>query len=91
MSGGGSVFQVKNQADHTIVGIQLTTVNKPLFRHSNQVDINQIGLNEIIIDEQRHCIYAGSAITLEQLNQALGNELDERFRALGAGIRYTYR
>jgi hypothetical protein len=84
-------FRSKKQSDHTIVGIQLTEVNTTLVRHSNQVDINQIRKHDSITDEQSHCIYAGSAITLEHFKQALGNELDERFRVLGTGIHYTYR
>ena len=90
-SGGGGVFQIDNKVSHKIVGVQLSAVNTPVVSLSNEVDITQIGLHEIIIDEQQHCIYAGSAITLEQLNQALGNELGDRFKVLGADLTsYTY-
>lgn len=91
VSGAGGVFQINNLTDQKIIGVQLSAVNTPLLSLSNQVDITQVGLNEIIIDEQHHSIYAGSAITLEQLNQALGNELGERFKVLGADLTsYTY-
>lgn len=91
VSGGGGVFQIKNQADHKIIGVQLTAVNTPIVSVSNQIDITRVGLNEIIIDEQRHCIYAGSSVTLEQLNQALDNQPGERFKVLGADLTsYTY-
>lgn len=91
VSGGGGVFQIENQASDKIIGIQLTAVNTPIVSLSNQIDITQVGLNEIIIDEQQHKIYAGSAITLEQLNQALGDELGEHFKVLGADLTsYTY-
>ena len=101
VSGGGGIFQIESLATQKIIGIQLSAVNSPLVRRANQinetqidktqVDITKIGLNEIIIDEQHHHIYAGSAITLEQLNQALGDELGEHFKVLGADLTsYTY-
>ncbi|MFT5658747.1 MAG: hypothetical protein ACI9KN_002028 [Gammaproteobacteria bacterium] len=91
ISGGGGIFQIQNQSSKKIIGIQLSAVSSPLVSRSSQVDITQLGLNEIIIDEQRRQIYAGSAITLEQLNQALGHELGDRFKVLGADITsYTY-
>lgn len=91
VSGGGGIFQVEKPVGKQIIGIQLSATSSPRVRRSSHVDITHVGLDDIIIDEQMHNIYAGSAITLEQLNQVLGDELGEQFKVLGADLTsYTY-
>jgi hypothetical protein len=91
VSGGGGIFQIEKPVAKQVIGIQLIATNSPRVTRSSQVDITTVGLDEIIIDEQRHAIYAGSAITLAQLNQGLGDELGEQFKVLGADLTsYTY-
>jgi FAD/FMN-containing dehydrogenase len=91
VSGGGGIFQVEKPAAKQVIGIQLSATSSPQVMRSSQVDITKVGLDDIIIDEQRQSIYAGGAITLEQLNQALGDELGEQFKVLGADLTsYTY-
>jgi hypothetical protein len=91
VSGGGGIFQVKKPVGKQVIGIQLCATSSPRATRSSHVDITNVGLDDIIIDEQRHTIYAGSAITLAQLNQVLGDELGHQFKVLGADLTsYTY-
>jgi hypothetical protein len=91
VSGGGGVFQVEKPMGKQVIGIQLCASNSPQVTRSDHVDITKVGLDDIIIDEQQNNIYAGSAITLAQLNQVLGDELGEQFKVLGADLTsYTY-
>ncbi len=91
VSGGGGIFQVDKPVGKQVIGIQLCATNSPRVTRSSHVDITKIGLDDIIINEQQHNIYAGSAITLAQLNQVLGDELGEQFKVLGADLTsYTY-
>ena len=91
VSGGGGIFQVEKPVGKQVIGIQLSTSNSPQVTQSSDVDITKVGLDEIIIDPQQHKIYAGSAITLAQLNQVLGNEQGDQFKVLGADLTsYTY-
>jgi hypothetical protein len=91
VSGGGGIFQVEKPVGKQVIGIQLCTSNSPQVTRSSYVDITKVGLDDIIIDEQQHKIYAGSAITLAQLNQVLGNEQGDQFKVLGADLTsYTY-
>ena len=91
VSGGGGVFQVKKPVGKQVIGIQLCTTSSPRVDRSSGVDITTVGLDDIIIDEQKNKIYAGSSITLAQLNQVLGDELGAQFKVLGADLTsYTY-
>jgi hypothetical protein len=91
VSGGGGIFQVEKPVGKQVIGIQLCATNSPRVTRSSHVDITKVGLDDIIIDEQQHTIYAGGAITLAQLNQVLGNELGGQFKVLGADLTsYTY-
>lgn len=91
VSGGGGIFQVEKPVGRQVIGIQFSATSSPQITRSSQVNIAKVGLDEIIIDEQQHNIYAGSAITLAQLNQALSDELGEQFKVLGADLTsYTY-
>ncbi|NKB76338.1 MAG: hypothetical protein GKR96_04670 [Gammaproteobacteria bacterium] len=48
-------------------------------------------MDEIIINKSAKEIYAGGAITLNQLNQALSDELDPSFKVMGADLTsYAY-
>ncbi len=90
-SGGAGVFQVDAPANSPIVGVHLSATPKPRIRHASAPDITCLSLDEIVIDEQQKHIYAGSAITLDQLNQALANALGAQFKVLGADLTsYTY-
>ena len=50
-----------------------------------------VALDQIVIDAGRRRVYAGSAITLQQLNQALAEEAGAHCKVLGADLTsYTY-
>ncbi len=89
MSGGAGVFQV--DSNRAIVGLHIQPCWEPVVKIQNQVDVRQVKLDEILIDQQHKWIYAGSAVNLNQLNQALAGELGPRYRVLGADLTsYTY-
>lgn len=90
-SAGGGVFQVKKPANGIVVGLQFTASPGPKTTMGHSIDITKVALDEIIIDQQEKQIYAGSAITLEQLNLALSEQLGVQFKVLGADLTsYTY-
>lgn len=91
LSAGGGVFQVANPGDGCVVGLRFTPTAQPRITRSGAVDITSVSLDQIVIDEQQRQIYAGSSITLDQLNQALAYELGARCKVLGADLTsYTY-
>jgi len=91
MSGGAGVFQVETGDDTEIVGFHFSACVEPRVSRSSRVDITRVALDEIIIDEATTQIFAGSAITLDQLNIALTEQLGRGFRVLGADLTsYTY-
>ena len=91
-SGGGGIFQSKKPADGTVVGLQLTATPTPKTRHTNEAcDITTIALDEVVIQQETRHIYAGAGITLQQLNQALSDEVGAQYKVLGADLTsYTY-
>ena len=90
-SAGGGVFQQSGIDNADIVGIQFTATPDAMSSIETNADILDVSLDQIMINPQSREIYAGSAITLEQLNQALATHLGERFKVLGADLTsYTY-
>ncbi len=90
-SAGGGIFQIDKPAGETIVGLQFSATAKPRISVGKAVNISDIALDEIVIDAQKSKVYAGSAITLEQLNLALSEQLGSEFKVLGADLTsYTY-
>jgi len=91
MSAGGGIFQIKRPQGKTVVGFQFTATANPRVSLDQTVSITDIALDEIVIDRQQEKIYAGSAITLEQLNLALAEKLGSQYKVLGADLTsYTY-
>ncbi|MCP4492080.1 MAG: FAD-dependent oxidoreductase [Gammaproteobacteria bacterium] len=90
-SAGGGVFQVKKPPGQTVVGLQFAATPKPRLSTDPKIAISDIALDEIIIDSRQGKIYAGSAVTLKQLNLALAEKLGFQFKVLGADLTsYTY-
>ena len=93
-SAGGGVFQKKCPPGGTVIGIQFAPATQPKIsntKDSQTIALTDISLDQIIIDKTNHLIYAGSAITLDQLNIALGETLGSSYRVLGADLTsYTY-
>ena len=90
-SAGGGVFQVPCSTDETIVGLHIAPAVAPKIRCATQVNITRLALDEIVINESKNSIYAGAAVTLQQLNQALADKLGAQYMVLGADLTsYTY-
>ncbi|MGI9316968.1 MAG: hypothetical protein ACR2QW_06525 [bacterium] len=90
-SGGGGIFQFPAPSMGTVVGLQIVPTNQPRIRLGTVTDIVTLSLDEIVIDTAQHRIYAGAGITLDQLNQALGDQLGAQHKVLGADLTsYTY-
>lgn len=90
-SGGGGIFQISSPANGPIVGLQITPTSQPNIELGEVSDLTTLALDQIIIDQERERIYAGAAITLDQLSQALADRLGEQYRILGADLTsYTY-
>ncbi len=90
-SAGGGVFQVDRPQGKTVVGLQITASANPLVSVSSSVQFTDVALDEIVIDDKENKVYAGSAITLEQLNRALAEKVGSHYKVLGADLTsYTY-
>lgn len=88
-SAGAGVFQV--ESNQTVVALHIQAVNEPRVQLQTDVDILSVKLDEIVIDKDNRRVYAGSAINLNQLNQALANQLGASCKVLGADLTsYTY-
>jgi len=91
ISAGGGVFQVEKPAGQTVVGLQFAATTTPHISIDQTKTIADIALDEIVIDDQQGKIFAGAAITLEQLNLALAEKLGQQYKVLGADLTsYTY-
>ena len=91
VSAGGGVFQVAPSANNKIIGISIPPATKPQISHKEEADIAKLSLDQIIIDRKNWQVLAGAAITLQQLNDALSDELGSHFKVLGADLTsYTY-
>ena len=90
-SAGGGVFQITRPQGKTVVGLQFTATASPKVSVSSSVQLSDVALDEIVIEAQNNKIYAGSAITLEQLNQALAEKIGSHYKVLGADLTsYAY-
>ena len=67
---GGGIFQNKNRPSGTIVGLRFDPPVAPRQRFATQPELAEIAQDEIVIDPEHQQISAGSAITLDQLNQS---------------------
>jgi len=90
-SSGGGIFQNKNRPSGTIVGLRFDPPVSPRLRFAAQPELVGIAQDEIVIDPEHQQISAGSAITLDQLNQALARELGHNYKVPGADLTsYMY-
>jgi len=90
-SGGGGIFQRAAPQGGAIIGLQFTPTAHPAVSCARGHATVDTGLDQIVIDRDNHYIYAGAAITLDQLTQALAAELGPRYKVLGADLTsYSY-
>jgi len=90
-SSGGGIFQHEPRPTATIVGLRFDPPTSPHLRFASQPELIDIAQDEIVIDPEHQQISAGSAITLNQLNQALAQELGPCYKVPGADLTsYMY-
>jgi hypothetical protein len=88
-SAGAGIFQVDSK--QAVIGLHIQSAIEPEVRLQEKVDIESVKLDEIVIDRSNKRIYAGSSITLDQLNRALAGATGFQYRVLGADLTsYTY-
>ncbi len=90
-SAGGGIFRQAAPDEGTVVGLKIDPTTAPRIRFAQAVDITLLALDEIVIDRRDARVYAGAAITLDQLNSVLKESVGESVRVLGADLTsYTY-
>ncbi len=88
---GGGIFQMRKRPPGPVVGLRFDPPPLPRTGFDNADSLIDVELDEIRIDRQGQCINAGAAVTLEQLNQALAQELGHDYRVPGADLTsYQY-
>ncbi|MCP4766043.1 MAG: FAD-binding oxidoreductase [Gammaproteobacteria bacterium] len=90
-SSGGGIFQGAGNAGAKVVGLRFDAPANPRLRLESLIDLRQLQQDEIVIDRERRQISAGAAITLQQLNLALADELGHQYKVPGADLTsYMY-
>jgi len=90
-SSGGGIFQHIEKFDATVVGLRFDAPANPRIRYHRAVNLQHVDLDEIVIDLDNQQISAGAAITLNQLNCALAEELGRQYKVPGADLTsYMY-
>ncbi|MDH3634416.1 MAG: hypothetical protein OES20_06890 [Gammaproteobacteria bacterium] len=90
-STGGGIFQPARKPSGTVVGLRFDPPLGPRVSRASRPGITDIGLDEIVIDTEHQQVSAGSAITLDQLNRVLVQELGQGFKVPGADLTsYLY-
>jgi hypothetical protein len=88
---GGGIFQTGSHPPGTVIGLRLDPPTEARVSLAGDVDLTRIGIDEVVIDSERRRVCAGAAITLEQLNRALREQLGESWRVPGADLTsYQY-
>ena len=90
-SSGGGIFQHHDKPDGSVIGLRFEAPLDPRLRFAVRPQLEQIEQDEIVIDRELQQICAGSAITLDQLNRTLANELGHSYKVPGADLTsYLY-
>jgi hypothetical protein len=90
-SSGGGIFQHHDKPPGAVIGLRFDAPLKPRLRFASTPPLEQLAQDEIVIDPGLQQISAGSAITLNQLNQSLAEELGHSFKVPGADLTsYMY-
>ena len=90
-SAGGGIFQLRDRPEGRVVGLRFDAPLNPRLRFAEQPELAQVEQDEIVIDRTRQQVCAGAAITLNQLNRALADELGHNYKVPGADLTsYLY-
>ncbi len=88
---GGGIFQMPRRPPGPVLGLSFDPPPRPRIGFASEPALVEIELDQILIDRERQCINAGAAVTLEQLKEALAQELGPAFRVPGADLTsYQY-
>ncbi len=90
-SGGGGIFQVTPPTGSTVVGLSIEPSASPSPTLAEDADVVALALDDIVVCPSRDRIFAGAAVSLDQLNQALAELVGPGYRVLGADLTsYAY-
>ncbi len=90
-SAGSGIFQTPSPPSGIAVGLRFEPPISPQVRTGSCPELSKIDLDEVIIDPTTHTVCAGSAVTLDQLNQALADQLGDDYMVAGADLTsYQY-
>jgi hypothetical protein len=90
-SAGGGIFQFRDRPASRIVGLRFDAPLNPRLRCAERPELAQLAQDEIVIDRSRQQVSVGCAITLDQLNRALADELGHNYKVPGADLTsYMY-
>jgi hypothetical protein len=90
-SSGGGIFQNAEKPEAMVVGLRFDAPANPRLRYDSLPDLRLLDQDEIVIDRENLQISAGAAITLNQLNRALADELGHQYKVPGADLTsYMY-
>lgn len=90
-SSGGGIFQHRDHPGGSVIGLRFDAPLKPRVSFASQPDLVRIEHDEIVIDRERQQMCAGAAITLNQLNRALADEVGHNYKVPGADLTsYMY-
>ena len=90
-SSGGGIFQHENRPSEPIIGLRFDPPTSPRLRIGSDLDLIDIARDEIVIDPEQQQICAGCAVTLDQLTQALAQQLGHSYKVPGADLTsYMY-
>ncbi|MCY4050393.1 MAG: hypothetical protein OXE41_12325 [Gammaproteobacteria bacterium] len=91
VSAAGKVYQQKTSEEKPIIGVLVGTTPNPKIRIGKVTNLKTISLDEIVIDQKEMEVCAGAAITIDQLNQALADQLSPAYRVPGSDLTsYAY-
>jgi hypothetical protein len=94
-SAGSGIFQAPRPVElatgHPVIGLRFDPPVSPRIARGSCEQLTRIEADQVVIDHSLQQVCAGAAITLDQLNRALEQELGGGFKVLGADLTsYTY-
>ena len=90
-SSGGGIFQHQNRPSEPILGLRFDPPVSPRVRIGSCPDLTDVARDQIVIDPDSQQVCTGCAITLNQLNLALAQQLGHSYKVPGADLTsYMY-
>ena len=90
-SSAGDTFRHLPGSGANVIGLRFDPPIEPRVRLGSVADLTALALDEIIIDRDNWQVCAGASVTLNQLNQALADQLGQACKVPGADLTsYMY-